>query len=560
MIERFYVDVKDRQMHYRRSGSGVPLIVIHASPMSSVAMEPWIIAMSKYFTVISPDTPGFGQSSPLPLEQPEIEDYAKAMIDLADALGIDRFLVAGTHTGSKIALSVAVQAPGRVIQLVMDGLAVYTDAERDEQLARYTEPIEPLWHGGHLLSSWHTMRSMFIFWPWFRQEADHRLVDNVADPQAIHRMVFDQMRAVPFWGLSYRAAFRFDTHRALNHLRVPSVLLAAKADPLHGHLSRLGTDTKNLTISSIFNEDHVAQIVQLLDASATAELTPPAPSVIHRSGTSRRYVATSKGNVHVRMDGDPAATQVALLHSSPGSADSYDSLIKDLARDHLVIAPDLLGNGYSDAPEIVDTDLKYYADSLVEVLDALDLNCLVFGTHTGAGIAIELAINRPERIFGVVAEGMPSFTDEEREELLARYTPSFTPEKNGEHLVRAWHMLRDMQLFWPWYRSDADHIRSTNPSSADLLQHQFVQLLKSGETYSRAYRASFKYPAKQRLPLLQVPTLLCADPKDMLYSVTKELVPGVGNDITFQELDSANGQGAAWAIRGYLQQLIGAGK
>lgn len=559
MIERFYVDVDGRQMHYRRAGSGVPLIVMHPSPMSSAAMEPWIASMSKHFAVISPDTPGFGQSSPLPLEQPEIEDYAKAMIDLADALGLDRFLVAGTHTGSKIALSVAVQAPDRVIQLVMDGLAIYTDAERDEQLARYAAPLEPLWHGGHLLLSWHTMRNMFIFWPWFRQEADRRMVDTVPDPQTLHGMVFDQMRAPAFWGLSYRAAFRFDTHRALEQLKSPSVLLAKKADPLHGHLARLGTTTENLTIASVANEDLMAQIVSALDESATAAHVPPAPSVIHRGGTSRRYVSTSKGNVHLRMDGDPAAPQVVLLHSSPGSADSYDSLIDDLTKDHLVIAPDLLGNGYSDAPNITDTDLTYYAEALAEVLDALDLNCLVFGTHTGAGIAIELAIARPERIFGVVAEGMPSFTAEEQEELLARYTPSFAPERNGEHLVRAWHMLRNMQLFWPWYRSEADHVRATGPSSAESLQHQFLQLLKSGETYPLAYRAAFKYQAKERLALVQVPALLCGDPRDMLHSVTKELALGAGDDITFQELDSAEDQGSAWAIRSHFQRLIGAG-
>lgn len=560
MIECFYVDVAGRQMHYRRSGSGVPLIVMHPSPMSSAAMEPWITSMSKHFTVISPDTPGFGQSSPLPLEQPEIEDYAKAMIDLADALGLDRFLVAGTHTGSKIALSVAVQAPDRVIQLVMDGLAVYTEAERDEQLARYTAPIEPLWHGGHLLLSWHTMRNMFIFWPWFRQEAARRMVDTVPDPQTLHRMVLDQMRAPAFWGLAYRAAFRFDTHKALNHLQTPSILLAAEADPLHGHLARLGTGTENLTISSAANQDHVAHIVRLLDASATAAPVPPAPSVIHRGSTSRRYVSTSKGRVHVRMDGDPAAPQVVLLHSSPGSADSYESLIEDLAKDHLVIAPDLLGNGYSDAPDITHTDLTYYADALAEVLDALDLNCLVFGTHTGAGIAIELAIARPERVFGVVAEGMPSFTNDEQEELSACYTPSFAPEKNGEHLVRAWHMLRDMQLFWPWYRSEADHVRPTGPSSAESLQHQLVQLLKSGQTYPLAYHAAFKYPAKERLALVQVPALLCADPRDMLHPVTRELALSAGDDITFQELDSAKDQGTAWAIRGHFQHLIGAGK
>lgn len=548
VIERHYVAVGPAMMHYLRAGSGAPVVVLHASPMSSRSMRSWIHALAPDFTVYAPDTAGYGQSDPLPsgAEEPTIADYARRVLEFADAVGLDRFIVAGTHTGSKIALETAVQAPDRVAQLVMDGLGLYTVEEMADQLAHYTPPIVPVWHGGHLVEVWHRLRNMWTFWPWYRQEADRRLADSIPPLEILHEMALDMLRARPDWGLAYRAAFRYDGRAALERLAVPAVLVAKEADPLHEHLARLGVAVPTLQVRSVANADHVAAVAAAFDRTLDLPAAPPPPPVVHSGGTSRRYVATSRGLVHVRVDGDPAGRPLLFLHGSPGSADSFDGLIRDLATDHLVIAPDTLGNGYSDPPTVDDPEIGYFAEVVAEVLAAMGLGPLrVYGSHTGACIGVELAIRHPELVSGLVADGLPAFDDELRRDLLENYFISLAPQRHGEHLIRAWHTIRDVQLWWPWYRQDVEHRRPTGPSDPEHLHRLVLEFLKSGDTYQASYRAAFLYPSPERLAQLTVPTLVCATPTDMLREGSERA--SVASSVRFVELDAE--RDAAWAVR-----------
>ena len=79
-ITRHFVDVGSRRVHYRRAGKGPPLLMAHQSPRSSAEYEPLMREWGKHFTCIAPDTPGFGQSDPLAIEEPTIDDFADAML------------------------------------------------------------------------------------------------------------------------------------------------------------------------------------------------------------------------------------------------------------------------------------------------------------------------------------------------------------------------------------------------------------------------------------------------------------------------------------------------
>jgi pimeloyl-ACP methyl ester carboxylesterase len=558
VIERHYVSLDQGSMHYLRAGEGVPVIVLHASPMSALSMLPWVEALSGEFAVYAPDTAGFGQSDPLPYggTDPEIGHYAQRVLEFATGVGLDRFLLAGTHTGSKIALEVARRAPERVAQLVMDGLGLYTVEEMADQLQNYTPPIVPVWHGGHLVEVWHRLRNMWTFWPWYRQEADRRLPDSVPDLDTLQQMAFDMLRAKPDWGLAYRAAFRYEGRPALEDLTVPAVLIAKEADPLHEHLERLGVDAPTLQVRSVANEDHLAAIVAAFDRASGLPPAPPAPRSEHRGGRTRRYVQTSQGSVHVRIEGDPAAPPLLFVHGSPGSADSFDPLIRELAADHLVIAPDTLGNGYSDPPAVAEPDIDYFAGVVAEVLEALGLSGIAaYGSHTGACIALDVAVQRPDLVASVVADGLPSFDEALQQDLLENYFISLAPERHGEHLVRAWHTLRDVQLWWPWYRQDDEHRRPTGPSSPEDLHRLTLEFIKSGDTYKASYAAAFRYPSADRLALARVPVLVCASPTDMLREGSGQL--GDRSGVVFVELDEAVGRDAAWAVRHQRESLGG---
>ncbi len=137
-IRRQYVDCAFGQLHLRRAGGGgVPLVCFHMSPYSGLYYEPFMQAMATDRLVVCPDTPGYGGSD-MPPETPTMEDYAAAIVDMLDALGLDKVDLLGFHTGSFIALAVADAVPDRVRKLVLPGLP-YVDidgrAKRQEMFA-----------------------------------------------------------------------------------------------------------------------------------------------------------------------------------------------------------------------------------------------------------------------------------------------------------------------------------------------------------------------------------------------------------------------------------------
>ena len=114
-------------------------------------------------------------------------------------------------------------------------------------------------------------------------------------------------------------------------------------------------------------------------------------------------------------------------------------------------------------------------------------------------------------------EGVTLFSEQERDDLLASYTPPLEPRWDGSHLLFAWQFLLYQTLFWPWYRTARAGIRPVEPITAEMLHSWVVELLKSGLTYPLAYRAAFAYPTRERLPHLAVRTLIAAPLSDPLH-------------------------------------------
>jgi pimeloyl-ACP methyl ester carboxylesterase len=93
-------------------------------------------------------------------------------------------------------------------------------------------------------------------------------------------------------------------------------------------------------------------------------------------------------------DGRPV---ILLVHGMAGSSATWRSVIDPLARDATVIAPDLLGHGYSDKPRH-DYSLGAYASSLRDLLVALEIErATIVGQSLGGGVAMQLAYQHPER-------------------------------------------------------------------------------------------------------------------------------------------------------------------
>jgi pimeloyl-ACP methyl ester carboxylesterase len=98
------------------------VLFFHGAPMSRLHLaylEHRFLAEG--IRVVSPDRPGYGRSSPQPGRS--MADWPSDVAALADALGIDRFLVAGHSSGGPYALACTALLPGRVsASIVLDGV------------------------------------------------------------------------------------------------------------------------------------------------------------------------------------------------------------------------------------------------------------------------------------------------------------------------------------------------------------------------------------------------------------------------------------------------------
>jgi len=108
-----------------------------------------------------------------------------------------------------------------------------------------------------------------------------------------------------------------------------------------------------------------------------------------------------------REAGDRRAPVILLLHGFPTSSHMFRNLIPLLADRYRVIAPDLPGFGFSDAPD--RAAFKYTFDNLAQVIDrftqALGLQrYAIYVFDYGAPVGFRLALAHPERITAIISQ------------------------------------------------------------------------------------------------------------------------------------------------------------
>lgn len=133
-----------------------------------------------------------------------------------------------------------------------------------------------------------------------------------------------------------------------------------------------------------------------------------------------------KTNYHRRGSGAP----LLLLHGGgPGlsAGVTWRLILPELVNDFDVVAPDLVGFGYTDRPEGFQYNLASWRDHLVGFTEALGLDTFsVVGFSLGAALATSIAVHHPERIDRLIlmsAAGV-SFPLTEGAEVVLGYQPS----------------------------------------------------------------------------------------------------------------------------------------
>jgi pimeloyl-ACP methyl ester carboxylesterase len=214
-VHRNFADTPDGQIHYATAGQGKPVLLLHQTPRSWDEYRDVLPIIGTRYRAIAMDTLGFGDSY-RPQAPESIEMYAGGVIQLLDALSIERASIVGHHTGGVVAVEVAAAYPQRVEKLILSSTP-YVDAENRE--LRKTKPpideVEPKPDGSHLTELW---QRRMPFYPKDR-------------PDLLTRFVRDALRVLDRVEDGHRAVNQYQMETKAPLIQAPTLVLAGTDDP-----------------------------------------------------------------------------------------------------------------------------------------------------------------------------------------------------------------------------------------------------------------------------------------------------------------------------------------
>jgi len=218
MVIKDYLNLKSGQMHIAKAGDAGPKIVLlHESPLSNRVYFDAMERMSAWGQILAPDTPGYGQSTPLS-STATLSDFASQLIE-----GIrlwskgEKVIVSGVHTGASLSVEIANQAPDLIAGLLLIGLPTYTDEMRASRISSYAPSVEIKEDGSHVMWAWDRYRKM---WP-------------TAPLAHIQLATADLIYNLERYNWAYIEAFKYRAEEKIKNVKCPILMSAAEGEFLY---------------------------------------------------------------------------------------------------------------------------------------------------------------------------------------------------------------------------------------------------------------------------------------------------------------------------------------
>lgn len=229
------------QTHHRTAGQGAPLVLLHPSPLSSEFLKPQMRVLSDLCEVFAPDTPGYGQSDPLPEDRPQygrdisLVPYVAWLDAYRQAIGAERLSIYGSATGAQIAIQYGRAHPERVHHLLLDNAVYFEDAEWEQLMLRYFPDISPQRDGSHLQIVWDMVTGLYRGFPWYDQPLSPMPEVPV---EILHATALAYLTAGDNYDRAYRAAFKNERIGNLLALTVPTTIIRWQGSLLKKYADR----------------------------------------------------------------------------------------------------------------------------------------------------------------------------------------------------------------------------------------------------------------------------------------------------------------------------------
>jgi pimeloyl-ACP methyl ester carboxylesterase len=202
---------------------------------------------------------------------------------------------------------------------------------------------------------------------------------------------------------------------------------------------------------------------------------------MNTTNVSFQTVSVNGFKIFYREAGHPGKPVVLLLHGFPTSSHMFRNLIPQLAENFHVIAPDLPGFGFSDAP---DHDVFQYtfanvAKVMGDFVEQLGLEKFaIYIFDYGAPTGLRIALRFPERITAIITQNGNAYVDGLSKDWAPVQTYWENPTRENRDALRKLQTLDTTR--WQYYHG------VTNPETriapeAILLDQTLLERPQSGE-------------------------------------------------------------------------------
>ncbi|MDX2221865.1 MAG: alpha/beta hydrolase [Rhodospirillaceae bacterium] len=236
------------------------------------------------------------------------------------------------------------------------------------------------------------------------------------------------------------------------------------------------------------------------------------------------YVDTPGGQIHYRHKSG-TGTPIVCFHQTASSSAMFEKFAAAYGGPHPIYALDTPGFGGSFDPPGMP-DMAGYGALLLEAIKALGLAKVhLFGHHTGASIAVEIAARDPARTASLMMIGPVVLTAEERKAFSGYYPKPFQPKADGSHLDEMWAYVASIG-------GDAD---------LNLHHRELVDTARAWEGHIKVYSKIWDQDFTALYKTIRAPMLIMCAQKDVLWPMferAKQLRP----DAVAAEIPGSNFQ------------------
>ncbi len=514
-------------VHFRRAGTGPPLLMLHASPMSSAAMLPFMRVAAEFCTVIAPDTPGYGWSDPLPEPGRDLTGYVAALDGFTRRLGLESFGLYGTATGAQIAIEFSKTRRDRVAYLILDNAAHFTDEERDSIVSGYFPDLTPDVMGSHLTRTWSVARDQCVFFPWHQTGPETRLPGGGVNTDVVQHMAMDFLHAGRDYDRAYRAAFANERKERVQPITAPTIIMRWQGSILKPYTDRFDSVEWPDNFTMLHCGPTREQRLNGFRSIFTEHMPQARGRDCHSNRTDttenigKGFINLGAGQYHYRSAGDEQQAPVLALHDVGSSQRALSAGALSHSEPFHVIAPDLPGHGLSYRPQADQGGIDGVVEALAELIETLGWNSLqVRAEQDSAAIAVQLAGRLGQSVQALTLVNPVDYAALAAECELHKLYPDFTPDSAGTHLLKSWHWLRDRQLYWPWYARDAAHALPGRPRlDADYLNARLTDFWQARPGLNDLRQQIVNYPLAACLDKLGCKVELYRTPEHPLAQV-----------------------------------------